>query len=247
MIPWTSAPFCLSRWKTGMKLAGGPFCLTLGILVINGPVVHFSPFYVELAKNRPVVHFAPFYVELARNRPVVHFVPFLRYLEWKWLLVHFSPYIRTLISNAHLVHFAPKTLLNPFIHLFTFHYPEFCHRLLSFHCSHHSLKFVCLSIVLLALSRLLPQRFFLRSYNTLALLSPLFVTGEIGNESTESEEAGIHGRAVQRDELLRWEWWVILQYYIFTLGMYYMVHVPFHIFLRHRIVIDVVRRSCFPF
>lgn len=30
-----------------------------------------------------------------------------------------------------------------------------------------------------------------------------FVPGEIGNESAESEEAGIHGRAVQRDQLLR--------------------------------------------
>lgn len=30
-----------------------------------------------------------------------------------------------------------------------------------------------------------------------------FVPGKIGNESTESEEAGIHGRAVQRNQLLR--------------------------------------------
>jgi len=30
-----------------------------------------------------------------------------------------------------------------------------------------------------------------------------FVSGKIGNESAESEEAGIYGRALQRDQLLR--------------------------------------------
>lgn len=35
------------------------------------------------------------------------------------------------------------------------------------------------------------------------LSTAFFVPGKIGNESAESEEAGIHGRAVQRDQLLR--------------------------------------------